>query len=199
MLKVSVSNLECFRIWRQDDDLDMGWLMDRLLGLVEQTPQQRAGEALHKALELAPVGQVDQLHGLGYRFWFDCDCQVAYSPLREVALAKEYGDLRVTGRADSVIGSTIVDYKTGIHYDPDRLLSSYQWRLYMNALPEAIRFEWRYFVLRPTDDPREYHVSEHHQLSQCWYPDLHKDCRELARQYYEFARDIPALKRMAVL
>lgn len=192
MLKVSVSNLECFRIWMEDDDLEAGWLMDRLLGRVEQTSQQRAGEMLHKALETVGVGTVEKLKCQGWTFLFDADCQVTLTPLIEYPASAQYGDLLVTGRVDAIVGSTIVDYKSGAKFDPDRLLSSYQWRYYLDMMG-ANRFEWHWFGLHEAEVPRVYRVTDFQKLSQISYPELHDDCENLARDYYTFAKDISAL------
>jgi hypothetical protein len=197
MLKVSVSNLELFRIWQLDEDLDVGWLMDRLLCKVEQTPQQRAGEAFHKALETAKVGEREMLEAMGYRFHIAADCQIVHSWLNEIPIAKQYGELIVTGRVDSCIGRTVIDYKTGAQFDPDRLLSSYQWRFYLDAVPAAVGFQWKFFKLMEMDDLHEFMVTEYHEMGQSWYPELHSDCRYLAHEYWEFAKDIPALVRMS--
>lgn len=185
MYRASVSNLDCFRAWEQDDDLTLGWLLQRILGPFEQTPAMRAGEAFHKALETFH-GETDRVMQDGYKFDILCEVELIQPDARELAIAKKYGDLMVSGRIDTIFGATVYDHKTTAQFDPDRLMSGYQWRFYLDIL-EVERFVWNVFVMRELD-PLHYAITDFHALEQKRYPRLAKDCDLLAKRYLEFAR-----------
>lgn len=187
-LSDTVSNLDLFRVYRDDDDLDLGWILTRIIGPREQTPQMKAGEAFHSALEIAGLGECESLTFGPYRFDFNCDCTIETTAVKELRVQKQYGELEVRGRVDSIIGNLIVDYKTTAQFDPDRLLTGYQWRYYLDMM-EAQKFRWNVFVLKETDDPLSFAVCDTHVLEQVRYPGLHDDCMKLASDYAQFARE----------
>lgn len=188
MYSASVSNVDLFRVWRDDEELDLGWLLDRLARKVEQTESMRVGEALHKALETAPIGDFHSLTANGYTFQFQDDVELFIPRHREISISQQYGNLLVRGRVDCVDGVRVEDHKTTSQFDPDRLLSGYQWRFYLDML-NANLFRWNVFVLRDTDDPGTYVVSDFHRLEQTRYPELHDDCLKMANDYAEFAEE----------
>lgn len=215
MQSVSVSNLDLFRLWKDDEELSLGWLLQRIFE-PSQTDAMKAGEAFHKALELADTGEVDSLTWGPYRFDFACDVTVALPQLREIPVSLPYGDLTVRGRLDAITGHCVTDFKTTEQFDADRLMSGFQWRYYLDMTGCDV-FRWLVFVLREqeikcscppyyadktdyTGDfcPRHglpehrapehvYQVADFHELVQRRYPDLHKDCERLAREYAAFA------------
>lgn len=187
MLTTSVSNIDLFRVWRGDESLDLEWLRKRIL-LREQTEAMKVGEAFHKALELAGLCETDSLEAMGHRFEFLKDCEVELAPARELSLTKEYGDLLVRGRVDCITGPLVLDYKSTSQFDPDRLMAGYQWRFYLD-MAKADRFRWDVFVLRETDDPKIYSISDFHRLEQWRYPELAEDCGKLAAEYSAFAKE----------
>lgn len=186
MLRASVSNLDLFRVWREDEELDLDWILQRILAS-EQTEAMRVGEAFHKAVELADVGDTNYLEAMGYRFEFLKDCEVQIAPARELWISKQYGELLVRGRVDATTGPTVIDFKSTTQFDPDRLMNGYQWRFYLD-MTGAENFRWDVFVLRETDDPKVYSVSDFHRLEQKRYPELAKDCADLVDDYIQFAK-----------
>lgn len=187
MQTVSVSNLDLYRVWADDEDLSLGWLLQRIFEPT-QTDAMKAGEAFHKALETATTGEVDSLAFGPYRFDFACDVTVALPQLQEIPVSLSYGGLLVRGRCDAITGHSVTDFKTTEQFDPDRLMSGYQWRLYLDMTGCDV-FRWLVFVIREADDPLTYTVVDFHELVQRRYPDLHKDCERLAREYAEFAKE----------
>lgn len=186
MITASVLNLDSFRIWKDDEDLGIEWLRDRLLG-TEETEQMRVGKAFHSALEAITEGEVGFIESNGYRFDFDWrNVELEISPMREIFISKQYGDVLVRGKVDSLTGPLVVDYKTTSQFDPDRLMNGYQWRYYLD-MTGADRFRWEVFVMKETDDPKVYLISDFHQLEQRRYPELEADCRKLALEYGKFA------------
>jgi len=191
-LSVSVSNLECYRVWSEDEDLDLGWLLTRLLGKEPPTESMEAGTAFHSALEQASVGELGALAFGDYRFDFNCDCTIAIPSIRELPVQKMYDDLEVRGRVDGVWGKKVVDYKTTGQFDPDRFMESYQWRFYLDML-DCDEFQWDAFVLAEFGPPKCYEVRQFHRLVQRRYPNLQEDCARLAREYSHFISNIQQL------
>lgn len=186
MLTVSVSTLDLFRMWNESEDLDLQWLMQRLLSK-EQTEQMKAGEAFHAALEA--IGHEAELNSLAhgdYRFDFNCDAEINLTAFREQWIRKQYDGVLVRGRVDAVWGKHITDYKTTADFDPDRYMFGYQWRLYLD-MTGCDKFTWKVFVMREFGPPGCYEINQFHELSQKRYPDLEKDCEELIHQYRVFA------------
>lgn len=184
--RVSVSNLELFRIWKESEDLDLEWLLSRLRQ-PEQTEQMKAGEAFHSALENASVGDTDTLTHGDYRFDFNCDFELAIPKFKELPVEKQYGDLLVRGRVDVLIGKMVTDYKTTEQFDADRLWSGCQWRYYLDML-DCSQFCWHVFVLKQFGPAYCYEINRVHTLFQFRYPTLHEDCMRLATEYSEFAK-----------
>lgn len=186
-MQVSVSNLDLFRYWQAEEDLDTNWLLRRLRGEEPQSELMAAGECFHKALETLPDAEHEftSIESGGREFIFVCDCEMTPPKLKELRINGAYGELNVRGRVDGLDGTTVTDYKTTGQFDPERLLEGYQWRLYLDMLG-ADKFIWKVFVL--SEDNGYYKVTQAHELSQYRYPGLHEDCLRLASQYVEFAR-----------
>jgi hypothetical protein len=190
-LSVSVSNLDFFRTWRAEEDLPLSKLLERLLGTAEQTDAMKAGNAFHEALERAGEGELNTLALGDYRFDFNCDCNIEKLDIHELSVEKYYGDLLVRGRVDGLNGKEITDYKTTSQFDPDRLMSGYQWKYYLDMM-ECDHFKWEAFVLAErgyNDGQYCYEVTQHHTLRQNRYPELAADCAQLAREYSDFAKE----------
>jgi hypothetical protein len=194
MLTASVSNIELYRCWRDDKELGLDWILQRILH-PEQTEAMKAGEALHKSLELIGPSETDTIVSGEYTFTFDCDCVVDVAPMRELRVQKAYSNLWVRGRVDDISGKRVTDYKTTARFDIERLMEGYQWRYYLDML-DADLFRWIAFVMDETAEPKHYLVRDVQTLEQRRYPDLLADCERLAADYVQFAEEhlIPAQK-----
>lgn len=188
-MQVRVTQLEQFRLYQEDEELSLGWLLNRLSGQAETTEKMQAGTAFHKAIELAIEGELGTLASGDYRFDFNCDCVVQVPTLKELEITKQYGDLTVVGHTDGIIGKEVIDYKTTQQFDPDRLMSGYQWRYYLDML-DCDSFCWQVFVVRDFGPPGTYEVKDVHTLRQKRYPGLHDDCLRLANEYAQLMRSI---------
>lgn len=188
-LLARVTGLEQFRIWAEDEDLDLGWILNRILGKDEPSDAMKAGTAFHAALEHAGEAELGALAFGDYRFDFNCDSTVVLPTLRELEIQKLYGDLLVTGHVDGVTGKEVVDYKTTGQFDPDRYMESYQWRFYLDML-DCDTFRYEVFVISEFGPPCCYEVKQVHSLTQKRYPGLHEDCARLAREYSSFISNI---------
>jgi len=183
-LRASVTAIELFRIWKQEQDLPRDWLLNRIRGLEPPTESMLAGRAFHEALERATEGEIPTLERVPYRFDFNCDAIIPATPLRELPVEKMYGELIVRGRVDSWVGREILDYKTTERFDADRLMEGYQWRYYLD-MTNCDSFCWKVFVMREFGTPQSYEVNQYHTLRQKRYPSLHEDCERLAREYLD--------------
>lgn len=186
-MRVSVSNLDLYRTWRADEDLDLPWLLRRLRGEEPQTEAMKAGEAFHKILESPDFDEQTEVTYGGYWFSILCDIELVLPKFRELSIEKTYGDLLVRGRVDGLTARTVTDYKTTAQFDADRLMAGYQWRYYLDML-DCDTFKWQVFVLNQYGEPGHYDVTQTHPLTQKRYPGLRNDCLRLAEDYAEFAK-----------
>lgn len=181
-----VSHLESFRQWQQDEDASTEDLIRRLTTGID-SDAMRAGRAFHKALETAPYGQHDTLHADGYVFQFPQDSTLILPTVRELRATKAYGPLTVTGCVDAMAGRTIDDHKTTGRFDPERYLTGFQWRLYLDMF-EADTFRWNVFEIDEVR-PLVYSVAAPQHLTQYRYPGMADDCARLAADFFKFARE----------
>ena len=90
----------------------------------------------------------------------------------------------------AIDGKRIDDHKTTGRFDPDRYLSGYQWRLYLDIF-EADVFRWNVFeVVKTADTPdgQEWSVFGSHRLEQHRYPQLADDCQRLVADFARLVR-----------
>jgi hypothetical protein len=187
-----VSEVESFRQWRDDEDADLETLLARMRGQGGESAAMRAGTAFHKALELAPTGAAySSIAALGYTFNIAGEFELALPTIREVRASKTYtvGDvaLTVSGQLDAIEGRRIEDHKTTGRFDPERYLTGYQWRLYLEIFGADL-FRWNVFEIAVTDDPLVWEVFAAHRLEQYRYPGMPGDCEKLVADLAQFAR-----------
>jgi hypothetical protein len=183
-LRASVTVLELFRIWKQEEGLSYDWLLNRIRGLEPPTESMLAGRAFHEAMEGATGVEISTFERGPYRFDFNCDAMIPATPLRELSVERMYGQLLVRGRVDSWVGREILDYKTTERFDAERLMEGYQWRYYLD-MTSCDSFCWKVFVMRECGRPQSYEIYQSHTLRQQRYPSLHEDCERLAREYLD--------------
>ncbi|MDE2099419.1 MAG: hypothetical protein KGL39_19360 [Patescibacteria group bacterium] len=185
MITARVSHLSEFARWKYDEDLDVGWMINRITSN-EETEQMRKGTAFHKFLELANEGKYDKANLDGYTFAFAGDFEVYLPVVREWRKDKDYGGITVTGKLDCIEGRTIYDSKTTERFDAEKYLDSWQWRFYLDIF-DADQFTWLVWEMNELEEPQSYGVHHLHRLTQYRYPSMHEDCRQLAQEYREFA------------
>ena len=191
-----VSHIEAYRKRRDwyplfDGDEEPS-LEDLVRQITTDEPSEKmlAGTAFHKALELAQVGEFETLEADGYRFTL-ADGELSLPSIREIRASRRYGELVVTGKADCVLGRTVIDHKTTGKIDFDRYLEGYQWRFYLELF-EADEFVWNLFQIREVGE-KTYRVEAPQVLKVNRYPEIAADCEALAAEYLEFAREhLPA-------
>ncbi len=189
-----VSHLEAFRQWREDEDAELSDLVEKVMGEWEPSEAMKAGTAFHKALEHAGPGLTDLLIADGYVFHIECDCDLEIADIREIRASKTYIvdglPIVVSGQLDAIDGKRIDDHKTTGRFDPDRYLSGYQWRLYLDIF-EADVFRWNVFeVVKTADIPdrQDWSVFGSHRLEQHRYPQLADDCQRLVADFARLVR-----------
>ena len=185
-----VSELESFRQWRDNEDADLDLLLSRMRGQSEASEAMLAGTAFHKALEVATVGSASTLSALGYTFNIAGDFEIALPNIREVRASKTYqGEdfaITVSGQLDAIDGKRVEDHKTTGRFDPERYMTGYQWRLYLDIFGGDV-FRWNVFEIAATHDPLMWDVHSFHRLEQFRYPGMGTDCEKLAHDMAGFA------------
>lgn len=195
-----VSMVESFRQWEQDEEAELDELLAKLRGDWPASPAMEAGTAFHKALEDAPTPlEADELVALGHRFTFAGDFDVELAPIREVRKWKVYMvdglPISISGQVDGLDALRIDDHKTTGRFDPDRYLSGFQWRLYLDIF-SAKHFRWNVFEMTEVasaDELLAYEIRAAHRLEQFAYPALHEDCLALVTRFARFVREHAAL------
>lgn len=188
-----VSNVEAFRQFEQDDESDSAQFIDELLHGFAPSAAMQAGTAFHKALELAvPDVTAKELRSEGHVFTFRGDFEVRLSAIRELRASKTYmvdgQPIVISGQVDAIEGLRIDDHKTTSRFDPDRYLTGYQWRLYLDIFGASV-FRWNVFELNELDLPGHYEVRDQHTLEQYRYPALSTDCQALVERFARFVRE----------
>lgn len=191
-----VSNIETYRRWRDweplnDEDVEPT-VAETVTEIIAREPSEEmlAGSAFHAAIERADFGEHDRFFANGYGFILP-DAEIALSPIREVRTYRRYGEMTVTGKADSINGRHIIDHKTTSQFHPDWYMAGCQWKFYLELFG-ADTFTWYIFEIKP-DGPKSYRVKPPHVLTMMRYPELGADCADLAAEYQAFAAEhLPA-------
>lgn len=190
-MRLSATDLDAFRRWRDTEDADLGLLLAQLRRELPPSEPMLAGSAFHKALELSPYEDAaDTLTANGYRFDMELDATLDLPMIRELKATRE---LRVDGEpvtlvcvADAVFGRRIDDHKFTGRFDADRFLAGFQWRVNLTVF-DADRFRWNVFEGSQVE-PGRYRVYAMHQLEAVRYPGMEDDVMREIRDFVSFAR-----------
>lgn len=197
MIRLTVTNLESFRRYREHEELTLAQLLREIRKERPQTPAMRAGEVLHSILEKPPADAewLEVIERDGYRFRFDIDGEIVLKPFRELFGKRIYyigrTEVELRGKADSIDGVGIDDHKLSKSFDAQRYHDSCQWRAYLSIFG-ADRFTYNVFVGgeegRAEDGPVEWLIDEFHQVTFYRYPELEAEIIRELEQYVDFAR-----------
>jgi len=148
MMRVSVTDVEAYRLYKTQEWFSFDRLLDQLLKRTPPTPAMMAGSAFHKLLETSSEAILEDATVDGFTFDFSAlDATVAMPDIREMKATKEYGDITLVGRVDAIEGLRIWDHKLTGDFDADKYMDSYQWRAYLEIF-NADRLTYNVFTGR---------------------------------------------------
>ena len=198
MLRVSVSDLDSYRSFREDEDFPLEVFLSQLRHETPATPAMMRGRAFAKAMEHAQLGEADTLTAEGHTFAFTCDVEIEAWPRREESREKDYGGVIVTARCDRIMGKVVSDDKTTESWEKkhkdgssgaESYMEKYQWRYYLDMFGADV-FRWHVWECKELKEDNAWCVYDHHILTQYRYPEIEQDCRELALDFKQFAERI---------
>jgi hypothetical protein len=181
-----VSHLAQFAHWKEDDESDVGWLVNSIISN-EETEAMRKGTAFHKYLEHAKSGDMEEFSVDGYRFVFTADIEISLPVMREMRRSKDYGGIIVSGQCDGIVGAVVYDHKTTERFDAEKYLEGWQHKFYLDIF-NANQFTWLVWEMKEIEEgSKAYEVFGLHQLTQYRYPGMYEECRNLAQEFKQFA------------
>lgn len=193
-MRLSVTDLDSYRYYKADEDMDLDALLRRLRK--EDPPSQAmlAGRALHKVLEHISEGELACAEAEGFRFTFQAECTISCLPVRElkgeIQIATPCGPVTLVGVVDGMDGA-VYDHKLTSRFDAERYADSYQWRCYL-LMFNARRFVYNVFEGREGDSPNEWTIHGFHRFPLYAYEGMRDDVRREVAELAEFvARYVP--------
>lgn len=191
MIRLSVSDLESLRYWKDRDDQDLDALLAKLRHEEPATQQMEAGAAFAKLMENANEGVLLERTVMPWTFDFrDLDATLALPPIRElkaeVPMRTPSGNVTLVGKVDCLHGRHVHDQKLTERWDAERYIDSLQWRAYL-VMFEATAFTYDVFQARYNG--HHITVTEYHPVTFYAYPSMKADVQravdELARVVLE--------------
>jgi hypothetical protein len=190
MLRISVSDLESLRWWRDSEGSTMEQLVARLTHAEPPTPAMEAGRAFARVMETAAVGEVDVVTMDDWTFDFSgLDHAIGLPDVRElkaeVVFQTPHGPVTLVGKVDGINGRTVHDQKLSERLDAEKYLDSLQWRAYL-VMFDATKFVYDVFVGRyDRGGDRLVQLTDYQSLPFYTYPGIRQDVQaavnELAR------------------
>lgn len=186
-MRISVTELDAYRYYRDDEDADLEKLLRQLRREEPPTEAMLAGKAFHHVLEHADLGDISVAEHDGFRFRFDLNAAIVLPRVRELK-----GDMQVSTSVGPVVLVGVVDgldvsvrdYKLTARFDAERYAASYQWRCYL-VMFDAYRFDYEVFVAKHDENSIDRVIYEHHRLTFFSYLGIRDD---VMREVDEFAR-----------
>jgi hypothetical protein len=190
-LRVSVTDLEAFRLCKVEDWMDLDRLLSQLRREEPPTIEMQAGTALHAILEREDnVGLVESCCN-GFSFKFQIEAELEARPIRELKATKEYHiaghTVTLVGKVDAFDGFNVDDHKLTDTWDAEKYTDSYQWRAYLTIL-EAKAFNYNVFIGAKDSDenPHEWTIRDFHKLTFYRYLGMEQDVFRLLTEYVRF-------------
>ncbi len=176
MIRISASDLESFRYWRNNEDSTIEELITRLMHREPPTPKMEAGAAFAKFMEHAREGAINNVTVDGWEFFFALEDTIALPPVREIKAEVEMstpsGPVTLVCKCDALDGLTVRDQKLTERFDPERYLDSLQWRAYLTVF-KAKEFVYDIFVARyDSGGEKRVTVTEYHPVKFFPYPGM---------------------------
>jgi hypothetical protein len=204
VIRLSVSDLETYRYWKDAEDSTLDDLVARLTRKEPPTPQMEAGAAFAKLMEHASGRSLDVEEVDGWVFSFDLEGEIALAPVRElkaeVVFETPSGPVTLVGKVDGIDGK-IHDQKLTESFDAERYLDSLQWRAYLvmfgarEFVYDVFRAKYERepghtdedgkYIKGPIKQPGEITITEYHPVSFYAYPNIRADVEAAVRELAE--------------
>jgi hypothetical protein len=179
MIRLSVSDLESYRYWKENESATVDELIVKLAHLEPPTPNMEAGRAFAKFWEHANFGQTDIVEVDGWTFDFsEVEATLQIAPARElkgeVLFDTPSGPVTLVGKVDGTSGLTVYDQKLTERFDAERYLDSLQWRAYLSMF-NGSRFIYDVFTCKYSGHLVT--VNGYERLAFYAYPGMHEHIR----------------------
>ena len=169
--------------------------VNHLVGSKPPSLRMGLGTYLHAALEVAGVKGGTMDHEIPGEFQIRCyeHIELARPSAVEVPVTKVYHvngrEVTLSGKLDAISGRRGVDYKTADKIDMERLADAFQWRCYLDMLPELDTFRYDVFQMKETRSGM-WDIVRHVRLEQTRYIGLHEEVEALVAEYDRFLMDL---------
>jgi hypothetical protein len=185
MIRLSVTELETLRYWKDRDDRDLADLLADLRKESPPSPQMAAGRAFAKFFETTPIGYAGTECEIdGWRFSWELDVEVEIPDARELKgelhMDTPSGPVTLVGMVDGLDGRWVHDQKLTEQWEAEKYIDSLQWRAYL-VMFEATAFVYDVFVGRYKRDkdrqivPGQVTVTDYHRMPFYTYPGIERD------------------------
>jgi len=196
VIRLSVTDLETFRYWKDRDDATLDDLLQELAHKDAPTPAMEAGRAFAKLFEHAKEGDLFSCEVDGWGFTFDLHEEIALPAVRElkaeVLFQTPSGPVTLVGKVDGLDGA-VHDQKLTDRYDVEgKYVDSLQWRAYL-VMFGAKKFVYDIFVGRRNDARKDVTIYEYHPVPFYTYPGIQQDVQRAVDELAGIvARHMPA-------
>lgn len=193
-MRVSATNLESFRRWRDDPESSVSDLLDYLRKNIQPTEAMRAGSAFHKVLEFAKAGDsLDEVEQDGFTFRFEMDGEIALPAIREMKLETKRvicGEpVTLVCVVDAMEGRRVDDHKLTARPDAENYAPSVQWRMYLDCF-DCDLFRYNLFHgYQPEAEPWVYIIKDMVPVEFCRYPGMRDEVEGLILDFVTFCAD----------
>ena len=201
---MSVTDIEGYRYYKNSEWQTFDKYLSQLLRLEPPTDAMEWGTKWHKYLQDMAMGKdvsgKPEVYG---EYEWQVEPELDQPDVVEMPVEKTYNvrgrEILVRGRVDAVVGNTVIDYKTTKKLDVDLYMDSYQWRAYLDMVPESNMFRYDVFVMSEplkkkvvvegkTITTKDLYrvIRDYHYLELSKYPELHNDVAHMIAEYDEF-------------
>lgn len=197
-MRVSVTELDALQYFQRQENGDVGELIARMRRQLPPARPMEIGIAFHEALEaVEPGSTITSLHSGGFSFHFPEDAQASVSEIRELKLERLYRlpggrEVRLVGKVDGLFGGHVIDHKFTLSgFDPERFMSTQQWRCYLDMFGGDV-FTWQVYCAPRQERGQQWErddftISEVNPLTAYRYPGLHDDVVSALVRFSDFA------------
>lgn len=143
-----------------------------------------AGTAVHEIIELSQydVPIFNKIASNGWQVYSLANLSIQVPVVRECKVMGMIKDVYITGRVDSIDGVSIHDIKTTSKYDPEKYISSYQWKTYC-LLTGLKRFIYDIITVKVDEDNKIVTLLDYNKVSLSIYPGMLQEVEELVTHY----------------